>query len=148
MFSPEAKLQDAVNDAYLWVWDRTGISVSMLVLPLWVAEVPLVAKSVGAGQWAVLGVLGLVSGYRHMAQMSAKFELCNEIANSWRCFTICRWIPYLFTILPLLFRHITDWRWWLDLVVVILWVNLWGCLVRERKLIEKPVRAKLAMQRT
>lgn len=138
MIKPEAKLQDIVNEGYLWLWDRTGISVSMIVLPLMVSEMPLIRprEIPNTIQWIALGILGAYCTLRHLAQMSGKFEFCNDIARNWRELSLFRWMPYFFTV-PLVLLHITEWRWWADLVVVVLWVNFWGCYVRERKPREK-----------
>lgn len=123
----------------------------MISFPLIAAEYPvckLVTPSTSIViPLAVLGLWGVLSAFRHVAQMSGNFGYCNGIATYWRPAYI-RWIFIYPLQILFLVGHYATWQGWVDTALVLAWVNVWGCLVRERKPVEKPVRANLAMQRT
>lgn len=142
MLNPEAKLQDAVNDAYLWVWDRTGVTVSMIAFPLIAAEYPvcksMIERTPLVVALVILGAWGVLAAFRHMAQMSGNFDYCNGVATYWRPWFI-RWLMIYPLQIIFLLQHYAAWQGWLDTILVVAWVNVWGCLVRERKPVEKRV---------
>jgi hypothetical protein len=94
------KMDDAIiaylNSAYLWIWDRTGITVAMIAFPAWVITTFIIfdmnLSVFGLCLFAIIG--GFMTRY-HYLQSNGFFEVFNYTAQLWhvsfmrRGFNVC-----------------------------------------------------------
>lgn len=83
---------ETVQEAYLWLWDRTGIYVGTMIFSAAVCE-HLAYGRLGWGSFFSLALVGAVATTRYIAQQKS-FRLLNAMALSWRM----PWLRYFFNV--------------------------------------------------
>lgn len=127
----DAKLIDIVQNAYLWVWDRTGIYVSTLLFILYVGDHFFWA----ALKWfdfIFLAWAGLWCSYLYVVQ-SKDLRRLNDDLRQWRDFAVRPYLMILsFSIVMVDVLSLNAWH----LASDICWLG-WGYLaciqVRDRE---------------
>lgn len=81
LLAADTYLIETVQEAYLWLWDRTVVFVATLIFTCVVFE--NICYGLGRVAFIQLALMGVFSGYRYAAQQK-DLRLPNSLALGWR----------------------------------------------------------------
>ncbi len=137
----DEKMIKLVQDAYLWVFDRTGIyiaTVSMIMTVLAYSLITLERDKVDFITLFGLAIIGLHCMFKYKLQHAGSYEAYNANARLWqqsrlRFYLLCFWIGI---ILSDVFRgSILGFA--SSVLITVLFHYVWVCQIRKREPPEK-----------
>lgn len=140
-----AKIDDAIigylNTAYLWIWDRTGITVAMIAFPTWsVLTFLAYDRDLSVAAYCLFALVGLAFARNHYIQANGHLEVFNMLAQMWRVGFLRRGVSVLILVSFVLRLIILQ-----DLdnvgLLMVVWMQFLCVKIRKREPPEKLVFA-------
>lgn len=103
----ELKICDFIENAYLWIMDRTGVCVAPLCMISLVLSYELIRDSFNWFDMFLLAINGIFLSARYYLQVKEQYDVLNKSAEEW--------------------RH-SNWRFWLSIPVGTFFIIVDGTL--------------------